>query len=159
MGSPLHNSRGMSLVEVLISMVVSAVVVLAVYQTFAASEGYRRAATGGGDATFSGSIGMYTLQRDLRMAGFGLNTTTVLGCRVLAYDEGVSPPRDFQFTLAPVVITQGAAGAPDTIEVAYSGVDGSPAPVQADSDAGEPNCYLSHQQCLRHYCWAVADRC
>ena len=53
MGSPVHNSRGMSLVEVLISMVISLVVTLAAYQTFAASEGYRRAATGGGDATFS----------------------------------------------------------------------------------------------------------
>ena len=138
MASQRRNSRGMTLVEVLISMVVATVVVLAVYQTFAASEGYRRAATGGGDATFSGSIGMYTLQRDLRMAGFGLNTTTVLGCRVLAYDEGVNPPRDFQFTLAPVVITQGAAGAPDTIEVAYSGIDGSPAPVRLTQTMASP---------------------
>lgn len=130
MGSPLHNSRGMSLVEVLISMVISLVVTLAAYQTFAASEGYRRAATSGGDATFSGSIGMYALQRDLRMAGYGLNTPSVIGCRVLVYDEGVSPAREFQFTLAPVVITQGAAGAPDTLEISYSSSDAVPMPVR-----------------------------
>ena len=88
-------------------MVISLVVTLAAYQIFAASEGYRRAATGGGDATFSGSIGMYALQRDLRMAGYGINTASVLGCTVLAYDEGVTPARNFTFTLAPVVITQG----------------------------------------------------
>lgn len=120
----------MGLVEVLISMVISLVVTLAAYQTFAASEGYRRAATGGGDATFSGSIGMYTLQRDLRMAGYGINSPAVLGCRVLAYDEGVTPARNFTFTLAPVVITQGAAGAPDTIEVSYSSSDAVPVPVR-----------------------------
>lgn len=130
MGSPLKDSRGMSLVEVLISMVISLVVTLAAYQSFAASEGYRRAATGGGDATFSGSIGMYALQRELRMAGYGINTPSVLGCRVLAYDEGVSPAREFDFTLAPVVITQGAAGAPDTLEISYSSSDAVPVPVR-----------------------------
>ncbi len=120
----------MSLVEVLISMAISLVVTLAAYQTFAASEGYRRAATSGGDATFSGSIGMYALQRDLRMAGYGINTAAVLGCTVLAYDEGVAPSRQFNFTLAPVVITQGAAGAPDTIEISYSSTDAVPVPVR-----------------------------
>lgn len=130
MGSPIENSRGMSLVEVLISMVISLVVTLAAYQTFAASEGYRRAATSGGDATFSGSIGMYALQRDLRMAGYGINTAAVLGCNVLAYDEGVSPAREFTFALAPVVITQGAAGTSDTLEITYSSTDAVPIPVR-----------------------------
>lgn len=130
MGRQMSNSRGMTLVEVLISMVISMVVVLAAYQTFAASEGYRRAATSGGDATFSGSIGMYAMQRDLRMAGYGINTTSILGCRVIAWDEGVTPARDFQFTLAPVVITQGAAGASDTIEISYSSSDAVPVPVR-----------------------------
>ena len=130
MGPRLRNSRGITLVEVLISMVISMAVVLAAYQTFAASEGYRRAATSGGDATFSGSIGMYAMQRDLRMAGYGINTTSILGCRVIAWDEGVSPARDFQFTLAPVVITQGAAGTPDTIEISYSSSDAVPVPVR-----------------------------
>ena len=59
------GSRGMTLIEVLIAMAVSLVVTLAVYQTFAASEGYRRSATAGGDATFNGSLAMYSLQREL----------------------------------------------------------------------------------------------
>ncbi|HYM48614.1 MAG TPA: PilW family protein [Burkholderiaceae bacterium] len=138
MGLQMKNSRGMTLVEVLISMVISLVVTLAAYQTFAASEGYRRAATAGGDATFSGSIGTYALQRDLRMAGFGINTASVLGCRVLAYDEGVSPARDFTFTLAPVVITQGAAGAPDTLEISYSSTDAVPIPVRLTQATPNP---------------------
>ncbi|MGH6611795.1 MAG: PilW family protein, partial [Burkholderiaceae bacterium] len=126
----MKHSRGMTLVELLISMVISLVVTLAAYQTFAASEGYRRAATGGGDATFSGSIAMYAMQRDLRMAGYGINTQAVLGCRVLAYDEGVSPAREFQFNLSPVVITQGPAGASDTLEITYSSTDAVPIPVR-----------------------------
>lgn len=130
MGPLARTSRGLTLVEVLISMVVALFVTLAVYQTFAASEGYRRAATSGGDATFNGSIGMYAIQRDARMAGYGLNVVSVLGCRVLAYDEGVDPPREFEFALTPVRITQGAAGAPDSIEILYSSTDASPVPVR-----------------------------
>ena len=124
------GSRGMSLIEVLIAMAVSLVVVLAVYQTFAASEGYRRSATAGGDATFNGSLAMYSLQRDLRMAGFGLNSTVLLGCRVLAYDGGTDPVRDLEFRLAPVAITQGAGNAPDTLEVTFSSTEAVPAPVR-----------------------------
>jgi type IV pilus assembly protein PilW len=130
MGPLLKTSRGLTLIEVLISMVVSLFVTLAVYQTFAASEGYRRAATSGGDATFNGSIAMYALQRDARMAGYGINVISVLGCRVLAYDEGVDPPREFEFALVPARITQGVAGAPDTIEILYSSTDASPVPVR-----------------------------
>jgi type IV pilus assembly protein PilW len=128
--STIHNSRGLTLVELLISMVISLVVTLAAYQSFAASEGYRRAATGGGDAMFSGSIATYALQRDVRMAGYGINTTSVLGCNVLAFDEGVTPARNFNFPLVPVLVTHGVANAPDTIQIAYSSSDAAPVPVR-----------------------------
>lgn len=124
------TSRGMTLIEVMIAMTVSLLVALAVYQTFAASEGYRRSATAGGDATFNGSLAMYSLQRELRMAGFGLNSTELLGCRVLAYDGGLDPARDLEFRLAPVAITQGAVNASDTIEITFSSTDAVPAPVR-----------------------------
>ncbi len=124
------SSRGMTLVEVLISMAVSLVVVLAIYQTFAASEGYRRTATSGGDATFDGTVALFTLQRDLRMSGFGVNTPGLLGCRVLAYDGGMDPPRDIEFLLAAANITQGAGTAPDTIEIVFSSSDAVPAPIR-----------------------------
>jgi type IV pilus assembly protein PilW len=124
------SSRGMTLVEILISMAVSLVVVLAVYQTLAASEGYRRTATSGGDATFDGTVALFTLQHDLRMAGFGVNSPAILGCRVLAYDGGMDPPRDLEFLLAPVNVTQGAGTAPDTLEIVFSNSDAVPAPIR-----------------------------
>lgn len=128
--APRAGSRGMTLIEVLIAMAISLVVVLAVYQTFAASEGYRRSATAGGDATFNGSLAMYALQRDLRMAGYGLNAQALLGCRVIAYDGGTDPVRDLEFRLSPVSITQGANNTPDTIEVTFSSTEAVPAPIR-----------------------------
>jgi type IV pilus assembly protein PilW len=130
MAAGRHASTGMTLIEVMIAMAVSLVLTLAVYQTFAASEGYRRSASAGGDATFNGSLAMYSLQRDLRMSGFGLNTPALLGCRVVGYDGGTDPVRDLQFQLAPVVITPGAGDAPDTITVTFSSTNAVPAPVR-----------------------------
>jgi type IV pilus assembly protein PilW len=127
---PRARSTGMTLIEVLIAMTISLVVTLAVYQSFAASEGYRRSATAGGDATFNGSLAMYALQRDLRMSGFGMNSVSVLGCRVLGYDAGTDPVRDFEFRLAPVMITQGAGTAPDAIDVTFSSTEAVPAPIR-----------------------------
>lgn len=123
-------SRGMTLVEVMIAMTISLLVSLAVYQAFAASEGYRRSAMAGGDATFNGSLAMYSLQRELRMAGFGLNSTELLGCQVVGYDGGTDPPRDLQFRLSPIEITQGAGTAPDTIELTFSSTEAVPAPIR-----------------------------
>lgn len=130
MRAPAAASTGMTLIEVLIAMAISLVVTLAVYQTFASAEGYRRSATGGGDATFNGSMAMYALQRELRMAGYGLNTQALLGCRVLGYDGGTNPVRNLDFQLAPALITQGAGAAPDSIALTYSGTDAAPAPIR-----------------------------
>lgn len=124
------HSKGMTLVEVLIAMAISLVVTLAVYQTFAASEGYRRSATAGGDSTFNGSLAMYSLERDLRMAGFGLNSAPLLGCRVQGFDGGTDPVRDFEFRLAPVLITQGNGAEPDSIDITFSSTESVPAPVR-----------------------------
>jgi type IV pilus assembly protein PilW len=41
---------------------------------------------------------------------------TMLGCNVVAYDSA-RPTPDFTFAFAPVVINQGAAGAPDSIAI------------------------------------------
>lgn len=122
--------RGMTLVELMVAMTVSLLVTLAVYQTFAAAEGYRRSASAGGNAAVNGTIATATLQREARMAGFGINSLPTLGCRVLAYDEGVAPARQFEFALAPLRIVQGVGSAADTLEFVYSNTDAVPAPVR-----------------------------
>jgi type IV pilus assembly protein PilW len=124
------QQRGFSLVEVMVSTVVALFVTLAIMQSFAVSEGYRRTAASGGDAAFSGAVGTYLLDRDLKMAGYGINTTTYLGCAVSGSDEGAPPARAINFTLAPAQIAPGAtAAAPDSITIVSSGSGSLPAPV------------------------------
>jgi type IV pilus assembly protein PilW len=102
--------------------VVALFATLAIFQSFAVSEGYRRSATSGGDASFSGAVGTYLIDRDLRAAGYGLNSATYFGCAVSGTDTGVTPNAAINFTLAPVQITAGANNqTPDAITVLASG--------------------------------------
>ena len=116
--APCRAVSGFSLVEIMVAMVIGLVGMLVIFQVFAVSEGYRRTATGGSDAQQNGAVALYLLQREMRQAGWGFNSSSALGCNVHAYDasQGGALP---QYPLVPVRITAGAANASDTIEVNY----------------------------------------
>ena len=126
----IRQQQGFSLVEVMVSTVVALFATLAIFQSFAVSEGYRRTATSGGDASFGGAVGAYVIDHDLRMAGYGVNTATYLGCAASGSDQG-PPVRAINFTLAPVQITPGVnAQTPDSISVVASGASMMPGPIK-----------------------------
>lgn len=115
-------SRGFSLVEVMVALVIGMLAMIVVLQVFWLSEGSKRTSTSGGDAQQSGSLALFTIERDLRQAGFGIADLPTLGCVINGYDTAGSPPRG-AFTVAafsPVMIAQGINDAPDTITIAYS---------------------------------------
>jgi len=113
----------------MVSTVVALFATLAIMQSFAVSEGYRRTATSGGDSAFSGAVAVYLLDRDLQMAGYGINTGTYLGCTVSGLDESVSPANPINFTLAPAQIATGVGTAPDSITVVSSSTGWLPQPI------------------------------
>jgi len=125
------GQQGFSLVEVMVSTVVALFATLAIFQSFAVSEGYRRTATGGGDASFSGAVGAYLIDHDLRMAGYGVNKATYLGCAATGSDQG----RAINFTLAPAQIT---AGVTDSITVVASGATMMPGPINLTTALAAP---------------------
>jgi type IV pilus assembly protein PilW len=143
-GTP-RAERGMSLVEILVATAVGLIGVTMIMQVFAVAEGQKRTATGGSDAQVSGNIALFNIERDLRHAGFGMvtNGANMLGCNTLAHDR-LRPggSQDFSFTMAPVIITENAAGNSDTVKVAYGNsfnvVDSSPFSAGAASDANFP---------------------
>lgn len=121
--------RGFSLVEILVALVIGSLAMVVVLQVFWLSEGTKRTSTSGSDAQQAGAMALYLLERDLRQAGYGMNATPALGCSVVGYDAG-PPVRDPipSFIFAPVVITQGASNAPDSISISY-GSDNNFTPV------------------------------
>jgi type IV pilus assembly protein PilW len=119
-GTP-RSTQGFSLIEIMVAAVIGLIGIIVISQVFVASEGLKRTTTGGADALVNGNIALFTLERDVRYAGFGMltNNSNMLGCNTLAYDSTRLSSTNFSFTMAPVIITVGAAGAPDSINVVY----------------------------------------
>ncbi|MES2251744.1 MAG: PilW family protein [Pseudomonadota bacterium] len=113
------SQRGFTLVELMVGLVLGLLTVLVISQVLALAEGKKRSITMGSDAQVNGALSLFTLQRDVQMAGYGAAASPdALGCSVTGkYDAGGA---SFVFPLAPVVITNGTStdtDAPDTITV------------------------------------------
>lgn len=104
-----HAEHGVTLVEVMVGMVVGLFAVMFISQVLLTSESQKRTATGGSDAQVNGALALYTLQRDLQMAGYGIaSSPNVIGCPLNARFNSATPT-GFATTLAPVVITPEAS--------------------------------------------------
>ncbi len=112
--------RGMSLPEILAAVLIGLVGMVVIMQVYATSEERKRTTTGTSDAQINGNIALFTLESSIRSAGFGMVSpgSNMLGCTTRAYNSD-RPAPDFTFPMAPVSITVGAAGAPDSITVIY----------------------------------------
>lgn len=111
-------ARGVTLIELMIGLLLGLVVVLVTAQVLSFAEGQKRVTTGGADAQVNGALGLYTLQREIQMAGYGLLADLgSLGCPITANHATAGA---FNWTLAPVTITAGVGGAPDTVTVMSS---------------------------------------
>lgn len=109
------HQRGFTLIELMVGLLLGMLTVLVISQVLALSEGKKRSVTMGSDAQVNGSLSLFTLQRDIQQAGYGaVATPDAMGCQVKGQYQGQTA---FSLTLAPVTITSGANGAPDTITI------------------------------------------
>ena len=122
-----RRSQGLSLIETLVGLAIALIAMLIVFQVFSASGERSRTTTSGSDAQVAGSLALFQLDRDLKMAGmgFGLLPPTgvaggVGGCTLNAYNSALAVA-DVNFPLMPVQIIQGV----DALGV----VNGSPAQI------------------------------
>jgi type IV pilus assembly protein PilW len=116
--SKLQNQQGgFSLVEILVGIVIGMVGLLVIFKTVAIWDNYTRSTVSGGDAQVAGTLAMFNLERDIKLAGlgFGRAVPAVMGCAVTGRD--VLTGRDLAFRLRPVDIAVNTAGGPDTITV------------------------------------------
>ena len=109
------SAAGFSLVEMMVGVTIGLIGCVIIFQVLSVNEGYKRSTTGGADAQVAGAVGLYTLERDIRMAGFGVNDRTALGCNMIAYTSTRSPAT-YNLPLVPVQIHSGGAN-PDVISI------------------------------------------
>lgn len=128
---------GMSLVELMVGVVIGMLTVLAVANTITISEGQRRGTSTGADAQVNATIATYMVERDTRMAGYGLfkdanAANSILGACdtgvIRAYNQNRSPASfnyDVKMFSSPVLINPASLPAgdaeTDVIQINYAG--------------------------------------
>lgn len=124
----LHQA-GFSLIEMMVALVIGLLAALVIMQVFTVFEGQKRSTTGTADAQTNGGVALYTIGRDLQMAGYGLLpvTDSAIECSTPSIDSGAftnpvsTTGTRISLDLSPVIITDGgtAAGASDSISIVY----------------------------------------
>jgi len=139
LGKAPGKSLGFSLIEVMVAMVIGLLGTIVIFQVFAVSEGQKRTTTGGGEAQQNGAIALFNIEREGRMAGYGVAALASLGCPILAYNANRNP-KNFNLTLAPIVITRppeqapvAVTTAPDQITLMYGSSNTLSSPVRLGS--------------------------
>ncbi len=126
--SRARHSRGVSLIEILVGLAIALIAALIIFQVFAASGERVRTTTSGSDAQVAGTLALYQVERDIRLAGLGFGMVPaagveggVTGCAVAAYNSTLATPVVPNVVLTPVQIIHNATtpGAPDQIVVMY----------------------------------------
>jgi type IV pilus assembly protein PilW len=137
-----RHLAGFTLIELMIGVMIGLLASLAVTHVLVNSEGQKRTTTSGSDAQVNGALALNTLQRSIQAAGYGFAAVpALLGCEVAAKFNGVlsTDPAfaapGFPTLLAPVTITAGAAGAPDTVRVLASGKTSYSIPLRVSDPA------------------------
>ncbi|MBI1887897.1 MAG: PilW family protein [Nitrosomonadales bacterium] len=111
-----HRNTGFSLVEIMVGMVIGLLSTIIVMQVFATFEGQKRTSTSGSDAQTNGGVGLYTIERDVRMGGYGF--ADAIGCALNRSFNGTALA---SLALAPVMIGNGTgANGSDTLTIIAS---------------------------------------
>lgn len=127
------RNRGLSLIELMVAVSLGLVTVIVVMQVLSVYEARKRTTTVGNDAEIGAAVGLYMLEREVRMAGAGLTAPQALACdagtnlffsTAAVLDGGV---------LAPLRIVDGGTSAggvplPDRVRVLRSDADFGVAP-------------------------------
>ena len=145
--SAAARSRGLSLVELMVGMLISLICVLGMISAFSIYEARKRTVTSGSDAQQNGLYSLFELERQIRTAGSGLTqgfNYGLWGCSITAYSgnarklpSATAMPAVFaawpsatpvKMRAVPVLIAAGGSDAaghakPDTLAI----VGGNPA--------------------------------
>ncbi|MEY4750356.1 MAG: hypothetical protein RIQ60_2570 [Pseudomonadota bacterium] len=156
MNAPTHPhravasaQRGATLIELMVGVVIGLLAVLVIAQVALVYEGQKRSTTSGSDAQVNGALALQTLHRDVQMGGYGLTSAFSgspysAGCTISARRNDL-PVTTAPQLLVPVLITDGANGATDTVQVLSSGNRGFSVPVKLGADHGPTDSYFTLQ--------------
>lgn len=119
---PLSPQRGFGLVEIMVGLAIGMIASVVIFQVFSVSERQKRTTSGSADAQTTGAFSLYSIERDAKMAGFGLEANSVGACtKIYSYfNNGSGDSTISQFdSPAAISIKDGAGSAADEIQIIY----------------------------------------
>lgn len=122
-----RQPRGFSLVELLVSVVIGLLALMFATKLFVASERNREGSVGGSDSMQNGMQALFSINRDVAQAGWGLNDPMIAGCNTVfadtkGYQLATATRSDVVGTITPMaaVLIEANGAAPDRISL-YAG--------------------------------------
>jgi len=151
------HQAGFSLVEIMVGLVIGLLATLVILQVFSVFEGQKRTTTGTADAQTNGGIALYSLVRELKVAGYGLLPTgnSAINCAAPVISAAASADVIVGGTLYshgltsldPVTITDGGGGLSDSITIRYGDSAAAGTSVPISSMAGTTATLLTNLGC------------
>ncbi len=110
----------------MVAVVIGLVGILAMTQAYITSDRFNRSTVGEGGAQTNGLLGLYQIERDARMSGYGIADSKALGCGTIDwyydpnYSASITPGSPLPtLTLAPITITTNGTD-PDLITIMFA---------------------------------------
>ena len=121
----MKSQRGFTITEIMVAVAIGLIGTLIVFKSLDNSNSVSRNVTGGSDAQTTGTLALYSIDRDVRQAGYGINDPAILGCqlRLSNATSGFTLPADVTgntAVLTPLQIRTDVDGNP-ILRVAYAG--------------------------------------
>lgn len=116
------SNKGFSLIEIMVALVIGMISMVVIMQVFLVSEGRKRTTLGGADAQANGAIAFHMIERDIKMAGWGIESSMFEKCpNMFAYCDGSEACKGagLNMSFAAVIVADGANGGPDTVTARY----------------------------------------
>jgi type IV pilus assembly protein PilW len=132
----LATMAGIGMIEVLVSMVIGLVALLAITQVFAGFEASKRTTMAGVTAQTNGLLALRVLEKEVRQGGYGLSGNSALMCPIIKYYNAGSGITTL--SSMPLKINDGGS-APDSIETFYSSSAVGAAPLHLTADMPTPS--------------------
>ncbi|MFO1504347.1 MAG: PilW family protein [Steroidobacteraceae bacterium] len=122
------RNQGFTLVEVMIALVIASITAVVVLNVLSSFQTRKQTTAGTNEAAISASLGMYAIEREVRMAGAGYTNALGLACPQgvnIAYN-GATVVDGGQ--VMPLMIVDGGGNNPDQINIVRSNADLGVAP-------------------------------
>lgn len=130
-----RSQQGIGMVDIMVGMVIGLIGMLVIFQSFSAFEAQKRTTTSANDAQDAGLMALTTIERDARMAGYGMFFRNEYACsepKLRRYSTGLGADT----VLMPIQVTDGGGSNSDSITISYSTSASAaiPTPLMFDPD-------------------------